>query len=285
MVYHNASGASLTLCAFSDEADPTFGGQIAALRRNGISLMELRSAEGRNVRDFPVPLSKEYRKMLDGEGIAVWSVASPLGKEDIGLDFTAYLDTVKRVCETAQIFGTSRVRVFSFYHAYGERERVIDYLDHITETAHGFGVTLCHENEKEIYGDTETRVRDLLGHVAGLKSVYDPANFLQVGEPAERTLPLVKESEYFHIKDVIASTGELVPAGYGDGEIGRLLRLIRRDTVLSVEPHLRVFEGYSELDRTPLAGKFVYRSNGEAFDAAVLALKNLLGELEKEKIG
>lgn len=284
MTYRNANGALLTLCAFSDEADSDFSGQIAALRRNGISLMELRSAEGRNVKDFPVSLSKEYRKMLDGEGIAVFSVASPLGKEDVGLDFERYLDTVKRVCETALLFGASRVRVFSFYRAYRERERVIGYLCRMAEAARGFGVTLCHENEKEIYGDTAERVRDLLGHVTGLRSVYDPANFLQVGEPAECTLPLVKESEYFHIKDVIASTGELVPAGYGDGELPRLLRLIGRDTVLSVEPHLRVFEGYSALDHTPLTGKFVYRSNAEAFDAAVLALKNLLEEIEKENV-
>ncbi|MFQ7076941.1 MAG: hypothetical protein ACLRSW_02880 [Christensenellaceae bacterium] len=39
---------------------------------------------------------------------------------------------------------------------------MFDYLNKMAETASAFGVTLYHENEKEIYGDTADRV---LNHV------------------------------------------------------------------------------------------------------------------------
>ena len=111
-----------------------------------------------------------------------------------------------------------------------------------------------------------------------MKSVYDPANFLQVGENADDTLnALHARTEYFHIKDVIAKTGELVPAGYGDGKIEELIGgLDARSVVLSIEPHLAVFKGYADIDGTEMKNKFRFDSNEEAFDAAVSALKKLL---------
>ena len=37
------------LCAFSDEADPSLEGQIAALKRNNVPYMEMRGVNGKNV--------------------------------------------------------------------------------------------------------------------------------------------------------------------------------------------------------------------------------------------
>jgi hypothetical protein len=85
-------------------------------------------------------------------------------------------------------------------------------------------------------------------------------------------------TDYFHIKDVISATGELVPAGYGDGRIGELVARITDDKVLTLEPHLAVFEGYSEIDGSEMKNKFCYATNDEAFDAAVSALKKVLAE-------
>lgn len=85
----------IRLCGFSDEAASGLEGQIAALKRNGISLMELRSVGGKNVKDFTIAEATEIRKKLSDNGIFVWSVGSPLGKVDLATDFEAYLDTVK----------------------------------------------------------------------------------------------------------------------------------------------------------------------------------------------
>lgn len=277
----------IKLSAFSDEASSSLKGQISALKRNGIFYTELRSIDGVNVKDFKIPYAKEVKKELLDNGIEVWSIGSPIGKIDINVDFSAYLDEVKHVLELANVFGADKIRMFSFFNAYNEQNKVFDYLSKMVEIAKNYGVSLCHENEKEVFGDIAERVQLLMENVEGLKFVYDPANYVQVGEKAEKTLDLFhKKTEYFHIKDVIAETEELVPAGYGDGDILGLIKRIEKDTVLTLEPHLAVFEGYASIDNTVMKNKFEFKNNDEAFDFAVVALKSLLekaGYKETEK--
>ena len=42
----------MRLCAFADESDKTLEGQIAALHRNGIDLIELRNINKKNILDI-----------------------------------------------------------------------------------------------------------------------------------------------------------------------------------------------------------------------------------------
>ncbi|MBQ2806916.1 MAG: sugar phosphate isomerase/epimerase [Clostridia bacterium] len=269
----------IRLCAFSDEANPTLEGQIKAMKRNGIGLTELRSIAGKNVKDLTLEEAAQIKEELDAAGIAVWSIGSPLGKVDITADLDEYLKIVEHVCKLANLFGAERVRMFSFFGAYDQPENVYKYLRRMIEVADRYGVKLCHENEKDIFGDTLERVLQIMQHVQGLYYVYDPANFLQVNQLPEQTLhELHDKTEYFHIKDVIASTGEIVPAGYGDGMIDTLISMIdsRQDTVLTLEPHLRVFAGYAQIDSQEMKNKYTFENNEVAFDAAVNALKALL---------
>ena len=64
--------------------------------------------------------------------------------------------------------------------------------------------------------------------------------------------------------------------GYGVGQIARLIDMISDDKVLTVEPHLAIFDGFAQIDGSEMKHKFHFKSNGEAFDAAVNALKALL---------
>ena len=57
-----------------------------------------------------------------------------------------------------------------------------------------------------------------------------------------------------------------------------LLR-IKDDKVLTLEPHLAVFDAYKSIDNSEMKHKFAYKSANEAFDAAVTALKGLLNEV------
>ena len=271
----------IRICAFSDEASPSLQGQINAMQRNGITLTELRSVDGKNVKDLSIVEAAEIKAKLDDAGFAVWSVGSPLGKVDISVDIEDYLQTVAHVCELAQTLGCKRIRMFSFFKAYGHPEKVYEYLRRMVAVAEGYGVTLCHENEKDIFGDTLERVQQIKQNVFGLAHVYDPANFLQCGQEAEKTLAaLHADTDYFHIKDVIAATGEIVPAGHGDGHIGELIGMINRDAdvVLTLEPHLRVFAGYAQIDASEMKNKYTYENNDQAFDAAADALKALLAQ-------
>ncbi len=269
----------IRLCAFSDEANPTLAGQIKAMRRNGITLTELRSVSGKNVKDLTLEEAAQIKAELDAAGIAVWSVGSPLGKVNITVDIDEYLKVVAHVCELANMLGAKRIRMFSFFNAYDQSEKVYEYLHRMIEVADRYDVKLCHENEKDIYGDTLERVLLIMQNVQGLYYVYDPANFLQVEQPAAETLEALHDkTEYFHIKDVIAATGEIVPAGHGDGMIETLVSMIDpdKDMVLTLEPHLRVFAGYAQIDNQEMKNKYTFANNDEAFDAAANAIKEIL---------
>ena len=85
----------IRLCAFSDEAGNSLKEQIDALKRNSISLMELRSIDKKNVADFTIEEAKEYQKTMEENGIAVWSIGSPLGKVSIDADFDEYLKIMR----------------------------------------------------------------------------------------------------------------------------------------------------------------------------------------------
>ena len=276
----------IRLSAFSDEAGISLREQIDALHRNGIGLTELRSVDNKNVAELTLGEAKDIYATLKSEGIALSAVGSPMGKVKISVDIDQYLDTVKHICELANALETDKIRMFSFFESQGHREKVIENLCRMVEVADSYGVGLYHENEKGIYGDTAERVLDLRESVKGLHFVYDPANFLQVGENADKTLPLLCPiSDYFHIKDVIAASGEIVPAGEGDGQIPRLVNMIDRDTMMTLEPHLMIFSGYDKIDGEKMKHKFHFESNAQSFDAAVGYLKNILiggGYTEKE---
>ena len=267
---------NVRLSAFSDEAGVSLREQIDALHRNNIALTELRSVDKINVAELTLESAKSIHSTLKSEGIGLSAVGSPMGKVKISTDIEVYLDTVKYICELANIFETDRIRMFSFFESHGEREKVIENLNRMVEVAESYGVGLYHENEKGIYGDTAERVLDLRENVKGLHFVYDPANFLQVGESADKTLPLLAPiSDYFHIKDVISEGGILVPAGEGDGDIPGLISMLDRDTVMTIEPHLMVFAGYDKIDGEKMNHKFYFESNSQAFDAAVASLKGI----------
>lgn len=265
----------IRLCAFADEAADEMTEQIGALKRNGIGLIELRSADGINVKDLTDEKAVKIADELKAAGIKVWSLGSPLGKTPVEKEFGECEKTLTRLLELCKIFDCDKIRVFSFYGAYGEEGEVLKRLGRLAERAAKAGVGLYHENEKEIFGDTALRVEKILNGVRGIKSVYDPANFIQTGETAENTFGLRKRADYYHIKDALRD-GTVVPAGEGEGDIRGLIEDIDKDTVLTLEPHLAVFTGYSDIDNTELKNKYTFPSRGDAFDADVVALKNIL---------
>ena len=81
----------LTMAAFADEASRSPEGQIAALRRNGIGLLEIRFVGDKNIAELTAEEAKGLRRRLEEEGIGVWSLGSPTGKISLRDDFSARL--------------------------------------------------------------------------------------------------------------------------------------------------------------------------------------------------
>lgn len=269
------------LAAFADEADHSIARQIIALRENGISYLEIRGVDGENVSNITLAKAKEVRAELDANGIAVWSLASPYGKIKISDDFAPHLDEFKRGLELAHIFGAKHLRLFSFYVPHTGADtyinEVMERLDSFRTAAKGSGIMLCHENEKGIYGDITFRCAHIHRTFPDIKAVFDPANFVQCGQDTCAAWEaLCGYVEYMHIKDALAD-GTVVPAGKGVGNILYLLERYRGE-VLTLEPHLSVFKGLENLeaDERSRIGNDRYASKRAAFDAAAVALKEIM---------
>ena len=273
------------ISAFSDEYSPNLDEQIEGLLANHVRMTELRNVDGTSVSDLTPAEAAEVRRKLDAHGITVSSIGSPLGKISVTDPMEPHLDKLKNTCELAGVLGTGRIRMFSFYIPDGKYEayrgEVFDRIGKMLDAADGYGVQLCHENEKGIYGDTPERCAELLAQFPGrLGCVFDPANFVQCGaKPFPDAYELLKTRiTYMHIKDALPA-GTIVPSGTGVGgvpEILSVLNLTRTgDFVLTVEPHLRVFAGLDKLEagqaHTALGN--AYATASEAFAAAVEHLR------------
>ena len=275
------------LAAFADEADGSLIGQINAMQDNDIPLLEIRGVDGINVSDLSVAQAKEIRKKLEDAEKAVWSIGSPLGKIDITDEFAPHLDKFCHTLEIADILGAKHIRLFSFYHQnvpFSDtlKDTVLERLAQFLEKAKNSDILLCHENEKGIYGDTAERCAELHKALPALKAVFDPANFIQCGQEILSGWDLLEPYiEYLHIKDAMPD-GCVVPAGCGIGYIPELLKRYEAigGCTLTLEPHLTVFDGFSQLEQpgdTTKINNYRYSSGKEAFRAAVVALRNLIG--------
>ena len=273
------------LCAFADEADASLDGQIAALRRNSIDLIELRGIDGVNVSQITPKQAGEYAKRLWDAGIEIWSIGSPVGKSEITADFSAELDRFRRLIEIAHICRAKCMRIFSFYGTDGRpeyRDEVMYRLSRFVEESDGSGVVLCHENEKGIYGDTAPRCAEIHAALPQLKAVFDPANFVQCGQDILEAWNMLEGYVYYgHIKDA-DKTGRVVPPGEGVGRLAEYLPHFFKGgrNVLTLEPHLARFVGLSGLEHGDRGiGSARFGNAGEAFDYAVSALRNILEKI------
>ena len=277
---------NLKLSAFSDEYADGFTEQLEGMHRFGIEHIELRHADKKNVSVLTSSEVSEIKKKLDGLGVGVSAIGSPLGKIKLDGDMDEHLETARRVFETANVLGAKYVRMFSFYAPDGKeiiamRGEVLDALEKLLLLADSHGVTLCHENEAKIYGDTPTRCRELIDYFGGeLKCVFDMGNFvLENVEPYAAYELLKKDIAYFHIKDAF-SAGAIVPPGKGEAKIAEILSAHRtyaaEDFFVSLEPHLQLFSGLNALVGRAFENPYQYTDAKSAFADAVEKFKELI---------
>lgn len=279
---------TINIYAFADEANTQIDGQILAMQRNGLKGLEIRGVDGTNISEISLEKAREVKDKLDAAGLICWSIGSPIGKIKMESgDFEAHLEKFKHTLEIASILGAENIRMFSFFVPSDKdpaiyKEEIISRLKKMVALAKETGITLCHENEKGIYGDNAERCLEILTEVPDLRGIFDPANFVQCGVDTLKAWLLLKDKIYYmHIKDSLAD-GKVVPAGKGDGNVGYIVNefIKQGGKDFTIEPHLKVFKGLEALeqhgDTSEVGKKYVYNSNEEAFDAACEAFKALL---------
>lgn len=277
----------MKIYAFADEASPIIDEQIKAMKENGVDGLEIRNVDSVNIAEISDSKAKEVREKLDNACLRVWTIGSPIGKIDIEKDdFTLHTEKFKRTLELADILGAENIRLFSFFTPAENRDsykdKVIERLGTFFEIAKGSGITLCHENEKGIYGDTPERCLELHMALPEIKAIFDPANYVQCGVDTLKAWGIIKPYvKYLHIKDALAD-GSVVPAGKGIGNVKYILDDFKKlgGNSVTVEPHLTVFDGLAALekegDASVIGEVYKYSSAEEAFAAAVSALRGLI---------
>lgn len=270
----------IRLSAFADEISPDLNEQIAALKREDISYLDLRGVWHTNVLDLSNEQVSDIKVLLEGHAIGVAAIGSPLGKVPVDSDFALEMQRLERAIAIAHRFETPYIRIFSFYppattHRSAKwpedyRDEVIRRLQVMVEQAERAGITLLHENEKGIYGESIERCVDIMEQCATphFGAVFDPANFIQCGQISypDAYDALRPWLGYVHVKDALPD-GTVVAAGEGAArwpELAARLQADGYDGFLSLEPHLAQ------------AGQFQGFSGPELFHYAAQALRSLL---------
>jgi sugar phosphate isomerase/epimerase len=266
-----------TLTGFADEISPELDEQLNTLVDESMRYMELRSVWDKNVLDLTDEELEKVKSVASERGIRTSSIGSPIGKVSITEPFERHMERFRRALYAADVMQAPYLRVFSFFIPEGQepalyRDEVLERMGMLAGEAEDAGVTLLHENEKEIYGDVPSRCVDILAGVdsPALRAAWDAANFVQceVSRPYTEGYELLRPYvAYVHIKDALASSGRVVPAGEGDGQLPETLSALRAsgfDGFFSLEPHLAS------------AGKYSGFSGPELFRKAAGAFKDLL---------
>jgi sugar phosphate isomerase/epimerase len=265
-----------TLTGFADEISPELEEQLETLAQESMGYMELRSVWNTNVLDLTDDELHRVKSSTAQRGISISSIGSAIGKVPVSDPFGPHLERLRRALYAAEVMATPYVRIFSYFIPEGQepsdyREEVIDRMGIMAREAEDSGVTLLHENEKDIYGDVPSRCLDILAGVGSpaLRAAWDAANFVQCGVSPykEGYASLRPYVEYVHVKDALLGSDTVVPAGEGDGQWPETLSALRAsgfDGYFSLEPHLAS------------AGTYSGFSGPELFRKAAGAFKELL---------
>lgn len=281
------------LTGFADEIDPSIKIQIETVRGLGISYIELRGVNGKNISQLTEEEAKELKAQLDEEGVGVSAIGSPIGKVDLREGFEEHFQLFKHTARLCKILGTRYMRIFSFFipenkepEKYGEE--VIRRLSLMRDHAREMDIVLLHENEKDIYGDNAKRCKALMDALYGdnFKAIFDFANFVQVNQDTAEAFGILRPYiHYVHIKD--AKGQQVVPPGMGEGKLPQLLKELYSSGYsgfLSLEPHLADFAGFSALEHKDADPTGRFGDGSFAFTVALNSLKAILFDITQEPI-
>ncbi len=275
--------AKFLLSAVADEISPDLSEQVQTMKDLNLGYLDLRSVDGRNVKDLTDREVDRIRAHLRRNDIKVSCIGSSVGQSPIDTPFHEVLADLARMVEIGKILGTNRIRIFSScppakiasiqYDDYVDQS--LRLMERLIALAERENVVLLLENEKQTVGDTVARCYRLIRALSGphFRFLWDPANFVQVGERKATDDGwdlLGKDIGYVHIKDARLSDGRVVAAGEGDGQVRELLE--RLDAAN--------YEGFLALEPPPeQAGQESGFSGPDKMASAVRSLRKLLGSL------
>jgi L-ribulose-5-phosphate 3-epimerase len=230
--------------AVTDEFSPeSLDRALAAMADLGMTFAELRVVNGKNIIDHTDAEVDAVRAKVEGRGMRVLSIASPVLKcalpdappiaPHIQMDmfssscsFGDQPRLARRAFEIAERAGAGIVRVFSYWRTIDPDacfDRVASTLRELADEAQTRGLTIGIENEHACNIATGAETARLLAAVdhAALQVIWDPANALVAGETpypdGYKHIP-VSRMAHVHAKD--CTVANHVPTFGPLGEMG-----------------------------------------------------------------
>jgi len=279
----------MKLAVFTDEVSQDLEKAVKFAVRYQLDGVELRTIWNKPIQHLNAANVDTVRKVLGEHGLAVAAIASPVFKCELDDDAAhrEHLEFVRNCCRLANEFGTSIVRVFTFWKRGPSQlvwEKVKSKFRPAIPIAQDAGVTLAIENEHSTYcatGDETARMVRELGSPA-VRVAWDPCNEVYADEgvtPYPDAYQSVKDlTVHVHAKDGkrdAKGVPNVTPVG--EGVIAwkaQLVALLRADYqgYVSLETHWRP----SALPEAALnqPGGVTFSEAGEY--ASDLCMKNLL---------
>jgi sugar phosphate isomerase/epimerase len=265
----------LKLGILTDEIDDDVLTAAQFLERYHLQWAEIRNIWGPYNVDQPLEKVRQAREILDGHGIRVSIEGTPLFKIPLPPDtpegrktLDAQWTVLDKAMERAKVFGTDKLRVFTFMLAKGETPsessyaRIDELLREAARRAKGF--RLAVENIGGGFVATGAQAGELLKRVKedNVGITWDPNN---AGESGEQSFPDgfrkldASRIWHVHLRDYKHQDGKVVWTAVGDGEfdnLGQIRALLKAgyQGTFSLETHWRDPKGKMYSTETSLKG-------------------------------
>lgn len=258
----------MQLAVITDEIDSDLAHALDVMAEYGVRGAELRGLWDKNIADAPPDYLHRAKALLDERGMTVVGLASPFykcglpgvsGEGEAGPLHGAsarglgeQIALLERCFHAADLFGTTLVRVFSFWKrgplTPAIEEQIVDAFAEPAAMAARAGMVLGLENEHACCLGTGAQTARVLEEINSphVRAIWDPGNAFMDGEqPFPTGYEAIKAFiAHVHLKDALVPAGSLVPewACVGKGQIdlaGQIgaLRASGYAGALSLETH------------------------------------------------
>ena len=273
------------LGVITDEITQDLGQALDFIAHYSLSYCELRLLWGKNIMSLPPADLQRAKQIIDQHQMHVAEIASPIFKYNLpempakasevrDTFMASYTDQdtenlLKKSFEIARLFGTQRVRIFSYWRVEDPEKAFPHVRDRLAKAA-AFAaqnkITLLLENEQTCNVATGKEVGRMVREVnsPALRVMWDPANAVALGEiPYPDGYQHVRGLfQHVHAKDAKRDpkTGEVhwLPVGGGSVDwMGQCRALIKDGYhgTMSLETHYRRPDGNTvESSRESLEG-------------------------------
>ncbi|MBH8599051.1 sugar phosphate isomerase/epimerase [Thermoactinomyces sp. CICC 10523] len=253
------------LSFITDEYSDSIDEAITFAVEAGINLIELRTANKRNLLDFPMDELKDIAKKIKNHNLCVSCLASPLLKwhpdhiEGLKIENARFhsfkynkapkSDVYQKAFEIADLFQTQFIRIFSYLMYPGfQVDDLMSDVELLIHLACQYDKTLLIENEPVCNIDKLGKLYEFVTLINSPRvcALVDVGNLYEMGhhvdyDDLKRLAPFIR---YLHIKDYSIDLGQYVTVGDGDvdvkeyfQELSRFVNL--RQLPISLETHVR----------------------------------------------